>query len=102
MTTKCSRCTKCKGRKNIMGTGYVMKKCPLCDGVGYLESKAREKKVEHVEEIVTIHVQPKEVVEAEREPEVEPEVEAKPEPEIKKEAKPKPKQKSKPKKKKKK
>lgn len=34
-----TRCCHCKGRKQTMGLGAMLKDCPECKGVGYVKPK---------------------------------------------------------------
>ena len=31
-----TRCESCRGKKIVMGLGYIMKKCAVCNGVGHV------------------------------------------------------------------
>lgn len=39
-----ARCTRCRGRKVVVGLGGMIKKCPDCKGVGFVSSKTKEQK----------------------------------------------------------
>lgn len=34
------RCKCCRGAKEIRGLGLIMQKCPVCKGIGHIESKS--------------------------------------------------------------
>ena len=34
------RCTRCNGRKNVLGLGGMRKACPDCKGIGFVEPEA--------------------------------------------------------------
>jgi len=41
-----TRCPCCMGKRTIMGMGCLIKECPQCDGVGHIEAKKSDDKIE--------------------------------------------------------
>jgi phage FluMu protein Com len=45
------RCPHCRGRKNILGFGMLEKKCPECNGIGWVEDKENTQ-AKHIDESI--------------------------------------------------
>lgn len=54
------RCQGCSGRKTVIGLGSILKKCPSCNGVGYVTVVEIEKEVAPVVEAIS-HGEPEKV-----------------------------------------
>ena len=39
-------CTGCHGVKEVIGMGNMLQKCPMCHGIGYIDSGIEKKSVE--------------------------------------------------------
>lgn len=37
LKTKLVKCESCKGKKELVGLGFTVKRCPTCKGIGYQE-----------------------------------------------------------------
>lgn len=44
------RCDNCQGRKNVLGMGAMMKPCPACHAVGWIERPKKKEKQIDIEE----------------------------------------------------
>jgi len=63
--TKLVKCEACKGKKELVGLGFTVKKCPTCKGIGYQEEvidpigylEEKEKNIEEDQNKLKNHVE---------------------------------------------
>lgn len=48
------RCERCRGTKRVVGMGNIEKKCPECNGVGWIEKKAEVNLIEELSNEISI------------------------------------------------
>lgn len=53
------RCVMCRGQKKVRGLGSMIKKCNVCEGVGYVESVDDTQDVQDVEDSPIVVVKKK-------------------------------------------
>ena len=46
------RCEACKGKRNILGLGAILRKCPECKGVGFIGIEKQKHDAAHSSDVV--------------------------------------------------